>query len=66
MELVLFLVFAVFGIAVYFFPTLVAFHGAKRNRGAILVLNLFLGWTLLGWVGSLIWAMVAPREEPQN
>jgi len=65
MELVLVL-FAVLGIAVYFFPALVAFHGGKRNRGAILVLNLFLGWTLLGWVGSLIWAMVAPREISQS
>ena len=66
MDLVLFLLFAVFGIAVYFFPALVAFHGQKQNRGAILVLNLFLGWTLLGWVGSLIWAMVAPREGSQS
>lgn len=66
MELLLFLLFAAIGIAVYFLPTLVAFRGGKRNRGAILVLNLLLGWTLLGWVGSLIWAMVAPREESQS
>ena len=65
MELVLVL-FAVLGIAIYFFPALVAFLGGKRNRGAILVLNLFLGWTLLGWVGSLIWAIVAPREESER
>ncbi|MCY3812708.1 MAG: superinfection immunity protein [Gammaproteobacteria bacterium] len=66
MDLVLVLLLGVFGIAVYFFPTLVAFLGGKRNRGAILVLNLILGWTLLGWIGSLIWAIVAPREESQG
>ena len=40
MDLVLVLLLGVFGIAVYFFPTLVASLGGKRNRGAILVLNL--------------------------
>jgi len=28
---------------------------------AILVLNLLLGWTFLGWVGALIWSLTAVR-----
>ena len=44
-------------ILLYFFPTIVAvLMRSHRNGGAILVLNLFLGWTLLGWVIALIWA----------
>ena len=40
---------------VYFLPT---FMGrSKRNAGAIFALNLLLGWTLVGWVVALVWAM---------
>jgi hypothetical protein len=38
----------------YFIP---AIAGAKKNNvGAIFALNLFLGWTLIGWVVALVWA----------
>ena len=33
--------------SIYFLPTLVA---RKENKGGVFVLNLFLGWTLFGWV----------------
>ena len=42
-------------IGVYFIPGLVGSN--KRNAGAIWMLNLFLGWTLVGWVIALVWAM---------
>jgi len=40
----------------YFLPTIVGFENKKKNAQAIFALNLFLGWTLLGWVVALIWA----------
>lgn len=41
---------------VYFLPTLwAAIRYSKRTSG-IFVLNLFLGWTFLGWVIALAWA----------
>jgi hypothetical protein len=43
-------------IALYLTPTLVASRREKRNFGAIAVLNLFLGWTFIGWVIALVWA----------
>ncbi|WP_204117398.1 superinfection immunity protein [Paraburkholderia sp. C35] len=43
-------------VALYFSPTFVAVHRKHPNRVAIFVLNLMLGWTLLGWVGALVWA----------
>ena len=61
MELLV-LLFGVVGLAVYFLPTIVAFKGGKQNRAAILVLNLLMGWTMIGWLGALIWAMVSPEE----
>jgi len=34
----------------------------KNNSTAITVLNIFLGWTFLGWLGSLIWAIASPKK----
>ena len=46
----------------YFLPTIVAAAGGKRNAVAIGALNFFTGWTVIGWVISLIWALCAERE----
>jgi hypothetical protein len=43
--------------AVYFLPSLIAFSRQHKNRIAIFLLNLLLGWTVLGWVGSLVWSV---------
>lgn len=45
------------GISAYFFPTIV---GAARDAplvGAVAIVNLFLGWTFLGWVVALAMAV---------
>lgn len=42
------------GVFVYFIPTFVGWE--KKNRTAIFLLNLLLGWTILGWIGAIIWA----------
>jgi uncharacterized membrane protein YqaE (UPF0057 family) len=44
-------------IAFYFLPAIIAYNSKKRNAGAILALNILLGWTLIGWVVALIWAL---------
>jgi len=44
-----------FLVGLYFLPTMVGWK--KRNAGAIFVLNLFLGWTFIGWVAALVWAL---------
>jgi len=43
-------------IFIYFLPTIVGCCKKKKNAGAIFVLNLFLGWTFIGWVIALVWA----------
>lgn len=40
----------------YFAPTLVAYCREHHNAGMIFVLNLFFGWTIIGWVIALLWA----------
>lgn len=36
-------------------PTIIAFQRGHESRIAILLLNLFLGWTGIGWIIALIW-----------
>jgi Superinfection immunity protein len=43
-------------IALYFSPGAVAATRHHPNRMPIFLLNLFLGWTLVGWVAALVWA----------
>jgi Superinfection immunity protein len=44
-------------ILLYFLP---AFIGrGKRDATGIFLMNLFLGWTVIGWVIALIWAVSA-------
>jgi hypothetical protein len=50
----------VFGI--YLLPTLVAWLQQHDQFYAIAALNLLLGWTIVGWIGALVW--VFKREEP--
>jgi DNA-directed RNA polymerase subunit RPC12/RpoP len=59
-NLVVGLLLFAFLLAIYFLPALVASGRRHYNRGAILVLNLFLGWTLIGWVAALVWACMNP------
>jgi len=47
--------------ALYFLPTIVASH---RGHGifVILMLNLLFGWTIIGWLAMLVWALASrPR-----
>lgn len=46
----------------YFLPTVVAVTRKNLNQGAVLVVNLFLGWTFLGWIVAL--AMAAGGSKP--
>lgn len=53
------------GAIVYFLPSIIAQKRRHRQQTAITVLNLFLGWTFLGWVAALVWAFgeVRPNTE---
>jgi len=49
-------VLCIIGFIAYWVPTLAANSNRHRNRAAIGMLNLFLGWTFIGWVVALLWA----------
>lgn len=51
--LILFICFA----GLYLTPTFIAVGRSHHNAGAIFALNLLAGWTVIGWIGSLVWAL---------
>ena len=42
----------------YMLPTFVALLMHNVNALGIFILNLGFGWTLIGWWGALIWAVI--------
>lgn len=57
-----------FVLAVYFMPTLLGLRYDKSNTKKIFLINLFLGFTLLGWLVSLFLACKAepkPKRKPK-
>lgn len=49
---------------IYVIPIMVAWN--KRQLGSIAALDLLLGWTLVGWVVALCWALMdsPPAIQP--
>lgn len=45
----------------YFLPAVIA--RKKPNASSVFVINLFLGWTLIGWVVALAMAVSDPRPQ---
>lgn len=41
----------------YLIPAYIAFRRGHKNKAGVLILNLALGWTFLGWIIALIWAV---------
>jgi len=44
------------GVAMYFLPSIMAHHRQHVSSGAILLTNLFLGWSIIGWIVCFAWA----------
>ena len=50
--------------ALYFLPSIVG--RKKKDFAAIFVVNLFLGWTLVGWVVALAWGIKHDFHEEKS
>jgi hypothetical protein len=56
-----FLILAIL-LGLYFLPTIVALNRDVLNKWSVLVINLLLGWTLIGWAVALAMAVRTQRE----
>lgn len=52
------------GLGFYLAPTLIASRRGHPNSGPIVVVNVLLGWTLIGWVVALAWSLSADQVTP--
>jgi hypothetical protein len=50
----------IIGLFFYFIPTLLAI--SKKQAGSVFMVNLFLGWSLIGWIIAFVWAL--RNEQP--
>ena len=50
-------------ILLYFVPAIVAL-ARGRQVGVVLIVNRFLGWTFLGWIGALAIAVSSKPQQP--
>lgn len=46
------------GLGIYFAPTIVAVATKHTDVGAIFLVNFFFGWSGIGWVAAMLWAIL--------
>lgn len=49
-------------VLIYLLPSFVATGRKNPRAGQIFALNVFLGWTFIGWVVALVWAIGKDRQ----
>jgi len=57
---------AIAAIALYLLPTIIAAKRQHRQTGPIAIINLLLGFTLLGWVAALAWSVSADKKKEEK
>ncbi len=57
-------IFALAMLIIYFIPAINGYSKQHRSRALILVVNVFLGWTVLGWLVALAWSAGSARDDP--
>ena len=57
------LVLGIILVVFYFLPAASAYSRRHKSRSAILLVNIVLGWTLVGWLWAAIWCSTGNVEE---
>ncbi|MCE9560414.1 MAG: superinfection immunity protein [Planctomycetes bacterium] len=60
------LAFGALALVPYFFPSIIAMFRKHPNIAPILVVNIFLGWSIVGWVVALAWAFTAQEGQSKR
>ena len=60
------LIVAIVCLGIYFLPSIIAYRRGHKNFLALLALNIFLGWTLFGWVGALVWSLLQLKGRGES
>ncbi|MCZ6556378.1 MAG: superinfection immunity protein [SAR324 cluster bacterium] len=62
------IIFLVGAALIYFVPAMIAWFRQHQSFAAVLMLNALLGWTVVGWIAILLWALSGPgaAESPSE
>lgn len=55
------LILAVAVLILYFLPSVIAYSNRNPDRNSVFVINLWLGWTIIGWITAFGWARDSRR-----
>ena len=50
-------------ITLYFIPSIIAIKKKHKDLSKILMINIFLGWTIVGWIISLVVVINKQKKE---
>lgn len=56
-------IYVIICLGIYFIPSIIGFARGHKNKWGIFILNLFLGWSILGWIVALLWSFVDPKDN---
>lgn len=63
---ILFVILILFAVFFYFLPIFISQQRGVEKKSLIVIVNLFFGWTILGWFAALIMACTYEQERPSS
>lgn len=49
-------------LVVYFLPTIIAVARHAKSTAGVILLNIFAGWTFIGWIIALVWSITGQKK----
>jgi hypothetical protein len=65
-EWVIVLPLLLIALSVYFAPSIIAIARRVSRMAGIVALNVLAGWTFIGWIVALVWALKASKKRLQS
>ena len=50
------LILVVAALILYFLQSVIAYGNRNPDRNSVFIINLWLGWTIIGWITAFGWA----------
>jgi heme/copper-type cytochrome/quinol oxidase subunit 2 len=58
--------FLVISALVYIIPALIALLKRRPKRITIMLINILLGWTVIGWIVAFIWSLKGSKKKRKS
>lgn len=58
------MIIALIAILLYFLPTVIALRSKLQSCDYIIMINVFFGWTGIGWLWALLWSVCGEPKKP--